>query len=149
MSIKNPIRKNVICTVLSLIVILLLATPGQLYAELQDVVDSRDGTAMILYKGDLVTLKVYSLTRIAVQNPGIVDIANADVDEIVFVGQGIGETQIFIWDEYGKRSIIARVYREDLDMLQKRIEAALDALGIDTIKITKNDLERKIVLSAC
>ena len=49
--------------------------------EILDVVDSQETTDVFLYVGDLVTVKVYSLTRIAVGNPGIVDINSVTADE--------------------------------------------------------------------
>ena len=115
------------------------------YAQLQDVVDTKENDEVFLHRGDLVSLKVYSLTRIAVSKPGIVDIANADVDEVLLIGQTIGETPIFIWDEYGKRMVTAHVIEEDLDSVIHRIQSLLDSAHVKGLTLEKNFYEGKIV----
>lgn len=117
------------------------------WAELQDVVDTKDQQEVLLYRGDLVGLKVYSLTRVSISQSGIVDIANADVNQILLIGQGEGETQIFIWDELGKRSIVARVFAEDLDLVMAKIENLIKATKIQGVTLEKNKYDRKIIAS--
>ena len=90
-------------------------------ADLKERVDTKTEQEVYLFKGDLIALKVYSLTRIAISSPDIVDVANADVNEVLLVGQKVGTTQIFIWDELGKRQIIASVLKEDLDLIAARM----------------------------
>lgn len=114
-------------------------------AQVEEKIDTREKRDVILYKGDLVSLKVYSLTRIAISTPGIVDIVNADVDEILLVGNALGQTQIFIWDEYGKRSVLARVMEQDLDMIKERIEQLLNSAGITGVKMENSAYEAKII----
>lgn len=114
-------------------------------AQVEEKIDTREKRDVILYKGDLVSLKVYSLTRIAISTPGIVDIVNADVDEILLVGNTLGQTQIFIWDEYGKRSVLARVMEQDLDMIKERIEQLLNSAGITGVKMENSAYEAKII----
>jgi pilus assembly protein CpaC len=114
-------------------------------AQVEEKIDTREKRDVILYKGDLVSLKVYSLTRIAISTPGIVDIVNADVDEILLVGNALGQTQIFIWDEYGKRSVLARVMEQDLDMIKERIEQLLNSAGIAGVKMENSAYEAKII----
>ena len=128
----------------ALVILNLIAAPSVL-AQVDEKVDTREKRDVILYRGDLVSLKVYSLTRIAISTPGIVDIVNADVDEILLVGRTLGQTQIFIWDEFGKRSVLARVMEEDLDIVRERIEQLLGAAGIKGIKMAHSAYEGKII----
>ncbi|HPB67411.1 MAG TPA: TonB family protein [Candidatus Omnitrophota bacterium] len=116
-------------------------------AQVQDVFDSAETQDVYLYKGDLISLKVYQLTRIAISKPGVIEIANADIDELLIVGQAVGETQLFIWDEYGKRQVFVRVLAEDLDSLMARLQRLLDAIGVSTVKMEKNIFEQKIILT--
>ncbi|MCR4337113.1 MAG: TonB family protein [Candidatus Omnitrophica bacterium] len=139
------IFKKSACWSLCLTLVLSLSLPFEAGAVLQDVVDSRETQDLLLYPGDLVALKVYSLTRIAISRPGIVEIANADVNELLFVGQAVGETQIFIWDEYGKRVIRARVMEEDLDLIVDRLKSLMAASEIVGVKLEKNEQERRII----
>ena len=119
-------------------------SPG-LWAQVEEKIDTREKRDVVLYRGDLVTLQVYSLTRIAISTPGIVDIINADVDEILLVGKALGQTQIFIWDEYGKRSVLARVMEQDLDMVRERIEKLLEAAEIEGITLKNSSYEGKLI----
>ena len=116
-------------------------------AQVQDVFDSAETQDVYLYKGDLISLKVYQLTRIAISTQGIIEIANADIDELLIVGQQVGETQLFIWDEYGKRQVFVRVLEADLNLVMARLQRLLDSAGITTVKMEKNVYERKIVLT--
>ena len=116
-------------------------------AQVQDVFDSAETQDVYLYKGDLISLKVYQLTRIAISTPGVIEIANADIDELLIVGQTVGETQLFIWDEYGKRQVFIRVLAVDLDSVMARIQRLLDTTGISTVKMEKNIYEQKIILT--
>lgn len=126
---------------------LALIFPPVSLADLQDVVDSKDTDSVFLYLGDLVTVKVHSLTRIAVSNPGIVDVTNATADEITLVGRKVGETPIFIWDEVGKRQIIARVLNTDLNLIATRIASLIQSADIKGVSVEKNYLEGKLILS--
>jgi pilus assembly protein CpaC len=144
MKLKTFFKKS-----LSLGLCFLLITTGSpvsfVRAELQDVVDTKEQDSVLLYPSDLVALKVYSLTRLSLSQQGIVDIVNADVNEIMLIGQTAGETQLFIWDEYGKRSIRVRVFSEDLDHIISRLNKMIEAIGIAGVTLTKNNLERKVV----
>ncbi len=130
-----------------LVAVLCLSLAGApcLYAQVEENVDTRERRDVVLYLGDLVSLKVYSLTRIAISKPGIIEIVNADVDELLLVGKSLGQTQIFIWDEYGKRSILARVMEQDLQMIKERIEQLLAAAEIKGITLEHSAYEGKLI----
>ncbi len=111
----------------------------------KDVVDTRTEDELFLYRGDLASLKVYSLTRVAVSTPGVVDIVSTDINEILLAGKQTGETQFFIWDEYGKRTVMIRVLEKDLELVQRRIMKLLRSSEIDGVVLEQNPLEGKIV----
>jgi len=116
-------------------------------AQMQDVFDTRDAQKINLYKGDVVTLKVYSLTRIAVTRPGIVELAKVEVNEILLIGQNEGQTSLFVWDEFGKRKIDINVVIEDLDDVIDRINTLLRAGKIRGLRLRKNLDEKKVVIT--
>lgn len=120
------------------------AIPSSL-AQLEEVVDTKEKRDIVLYQGDILALRVYSLTRIAISKPNVVEIVNADVDEILLSGKTIGQTQIFIWDEYGKRSLLARVMEEDMSMVKERIEQLLDSAEIDGVELKNSAYEGKLI----
>lgn len=124
-----------------------LVFPPIVLAQIQDVVDSSKENNVFLYVGDLVTVKVKALTRVAVANPGIVDITNATADEMTLIGRQVGETQIFIWDEGGKRQLLARVVSIDLNLILTRLASLIQSSGIHGVSLEKNYFESKIILS--
>jgi pilus assembly protein CpaC len=146
MEINGSFIKKIALTCLSFYLSLSLILPPIAFAQAQDVVEVKDNESVFIYIGDLVTVKVKELTRIAVANPGIVDITNASADEITLVGRKIGETQIFIWDQGGKRQIVARVLGTDLGRISQRIASLIQASGIQGVTMEKNYYEGKIIL---
>jgi pilus assembly protein CpaC len=126
---------------------LTLVFPPIVLAQIQDVVDSSKEDNVFLYVGDLITVKVKSLTRVAVANPGVVDITNATADEMTLIGRKVGETQIFIWDEGGKKQLLARVVSIDLNLILTRMASLIQSSGIHGVSLEKNYFESKIILS--
>ncbi|GIW78181.1 MAG: hypothetical protein KatS3mg104_3244 [Phycisphaerae bacterium] len=111
----------------------------------QDQIDTLKQNEVELYQGDLVSLKVYGLTRVAITDPEVADVASAELNELLLVGRTPGETPVFIWDQHGKRMIIARVIGESLDVLAVRMRKLLEAAGITTVTVEKNNYEGKLV----
>ncbi|MCK4883192.1 MAG: TonB family protein, partial [Candidatus Omnitrophica bacterium] len=111
------------------------------------VLDSALVEEINMIKGELVVLKVYSLTRVSVADPGIADIADANDQEILLVGQRNGETAVFLWDENGKQTIMVYVYNRDLDLMESRIKRLLKDADIYEVKVAANEQEGKVVLT--
>lgn len=143
---KHRLKKVRICFIVMLVYFGFLGYSQPVSADVQDVFDTKETQDVFLYRGDLVAVKVYSLTRLAVSTPGIIEIANADVDELLLIGQSTGQTALFIWDEFGKRKIMVRVLEEDLDLVVSRMQRLLTAAGIDGVIMEKNILERKVII---
>ncbi len=142
----NSLKKIALFFVITILSFNLIFPPFAL-AQLQNVVDITKEDNVFLYVGDLVTLKVKSLTKVAVANPGVVDITNASDDEMTLVGRRVGETQVFIWDENGKKQILARVVSTDLNTVANRIASLVQSAGIEGVLLEKNYSEGKILLS--
>ncbi len=139
--------KCVLGVFFSLLLFLSFSFVSPLHAEILDVVDSQETTDVFLYVGDLVTVKVYSLTRIAVGNPGIVDINSVTADEIVLVGRKVGETSVYVWDEFGKKKITARVFAEDLGVLADELPKVLAVKGFKGLSVEKDYYLGKVIVS--
>lgn len=147
MIIKKLKKRRILFLGFFVLGLLLSFFSSNVYADIQDVVDTKEERNVVVYKGDLVSLKVYSLTRIAITTAGIVEIVNADVDELLLIGKRVGETPMYIWDELGKRNITVRVFEQDLDMIIERIEKLFKAAEIEGVSLTTNNLEGKIVVT--
>ncbi|MBN1870020.1 MAG: TonB family protein [Candidatus Omnitrophica bacterium] len=115
--------------------------------EHSDTLDSIYADEIYMVKGELVTLKVYSLSRVSVTDPMIADIADANDEEILLVAQRSGETALFIWDEHGKRTLMVYVYNRSLDLVADRTKRLLKDVGIQGLKITANEKEGKVVIT--
>ncbi len=133
--------------VMSLVAMFLFCPAQTLQAEETDIVDTLEKDEAFLYVGDLITLKVYSLTRIALSTPGIVDIVQADEEEILFIGRKTGKTPLFIWDEYGKRKVTIQVITKDLSLIKNRVQTLLDAANIKNVMLKENYYEEKLIAS--
>ncbi len=114
---------------------------------LSEVIDTVYINEVQMVKGELVTLKVYTLTRLSITDPDIVDIVDADDNEILLVAQSVGITTLFVWDENGKRPIVINVTAEDLEYIKKRIQKLLDSARITKIDLDINKKEGRIIVS--
>ncbi len=109
--------------------------------------DVKNNEEVHLIRGDLEAIKVYSLSRISITNPEIADIANVDSNQVLLVGKRVGQTMLFIWDEYGKRTVVIRVFEENPEQVMKRLQQMLEKMDISEVKLEINSLEGKVVAS--
>ncbi|MCA9408180.1 MAG: TonB family protein, partial [Candidatus Omnitrophica bacterium] len=117
--------------------------PG--FAE-KALVDSLETSEIHMLKGEVVNIRVYSLSRISVSDPEIADIHDADDQELTVVAHNQGQTPLFIWDEHGKRTIMIYVLQKKLDLTEIRIKNLLKAANIHELIVEQNEKEGKIVL---
>jgi len=125
---------------------LLLTIPGFTADEFMNL-DSAFLDEVNMIRGELVTLKVKALTRVSITDPAVADIADATDDEILLVGQREGRTALFIWDEYGKRTIMVYVYDQDLNLVKSRVANVLKVADIHEVKLTINEQEGKVFVT--
>ncbi len=112
----------------------------------EEAIDTSYVNEVHMVKGDLETLTVYSLTRLSLNDPSIVDIVNVDDKKILLVAKNIGQTSLFLWDEKGKRQISIHVYTQGLDFTKERLMRLFAAANIGEVSLGINDQEGKIVL---
>ena len=111
------------------------------------VLDTKDISTLNLVMGELVNLKAYELTRVSIADPAIADINSADDKNIVIIAKNVGQTALFLWDEYGRRTIRIQVNSQDLVMIKERIETLLSAVQIEGITLTINEQEGMVICS--
>ena len=129
----------------SIFVFLALATTCVAAGD-SGALDSMYTDEINMLKGELVTLKAYSLTRVSVADPDIADIADANDQEVLLIGKRKGETALFIWDENGKRTITVYVYAQNLELLEERAKRLFKDADIQGVKVTASDKEGKIIV---
>ncbi len=115
-------------------------------AAVGEEIDTATAKEIYLIKGELVNLKASGLERISVTQPEIADILNADEEEILMVGQSVGQTTLFIWDELGKRSLTVHVLNQDLKLIKERLEALFKKADITEVELDIDSREGKVVL---
>ncbi len=97
-----------------------------------------------LVVGESKVLDVDSPKRVAVGDPAIADVAGASAKEVIVSAKKAGETNLQIWDKYGKREIFVRVFAEDLKKLKTRLEDLFKTAGVRGVTFQVGDQERKI-----
>ncbi len=110
-------------------------------------VDSTNEDEVNLIRGDLETLKVFGLTRASVTNPEVADIVNYDENKILIVGKQSGQTDLIVWDKYGKRSIVIQVFDKDLNTVMSRLKRLLAESSIQGVSLEINQQESKVMAS--
>lgn len=116
-------------------------------AEQMDIVDTKEAKGIALMKGEIATLKVYDLTRISLTDPSVADIIEAKGDKILLIAREVGQTVLFLWDKYGKKTFVVYVFNQNLEEIQNRLMSLFQVAEIEGIQLSINNKEGKIVLS--
>lgn len=102
---------------------------------------------MQILKGDIASVPAKKVTRVAVSDPDVADISEAKENEVLVVGNKVGQSTLFVWDASGKRTVLIRVVGEDLSIVRVRIQKLLLSAGITTIIASENPYEGMVVLT--
>lgn len=118
-------------------------TPARVYPEFftEDYGTQKQLDIVI---GETKVVSVSNPKRIAIGNPAIADVASASASEILVSAKTAGETNLQIWDSFGQREIVVRVFEEDLAKLKQRLEDLFFTAGIRGLTFQVGDQERKI-----
>ena len=141
----KPFNGAGICWLLAA-AIMLIAAPVLCQAQTEDI-DSIYTEDINLIKGELVTVKVYSMTRVSVTDPDVADIVDAGEQELLLVGKSVGQAALFIWDDHGKRTIMLNVFNQNPDLVKSRLQKLLKTEDIHEVTLDINPQEGKVVLS--
>ncbi len=94
--------------------------------------------------GETKVIPVSAPRRLAIGNPEIADVANVTGQEVLISAKAAGETNLQIWDEFGQREIVVRVFEEDLGKLKRRLEDLFETASIRGITFQIGTQERKV-----
>ncbi len=140
---KRIFLKKIFSITLGLILVMLylprLSADDNTPAPMENVLD--------MIAGDIQSVAVHNLTRVSVTNPDVADISDAQSDKITLLAKKAGETELFLWDGRGKRSVKVRVVNEDLKSLRDRVQKMLDEANITGISFDENLDIGKLVLT--
>jgi Flp pilus assembly secretin CpaC len=102
---------------------------------------------MQIMVGDLEIIKVQNLQRLSITNPDVADITDAKNDEIQIMGKSAGDTILFLWDDFGKRTTMIRVIPEELEHVKTRILKILERTDIQGLTMKENEVEGVLVIT--
>jgi len=108
---------------------------------------SEEEQEVTLLVGGLEIVPVSSPQRVSVVDPAVADVDKATNTEVYLVGKGAGTTTLKIWDKSGEKSILVRVFAENLEDLQKRLKQLLSNFSIANLNLLINKDEGKVVVS--
>lgn len=94
--------------------------------------------------GESKVIPVANPKRVAIGDPKIADVVGASNAEIIVSAKMSGETNLQIWDDYGQREIVVKVFQEDLGKLKKRLEDLFRTAGIRGVTFQVGEQERKV-----
>jgi len=100
----------------------------------------------ILYVGESRNVSGYSIQRIAISRPEVLDVIKVTENEITLTGKSKGESMLVWWDKLGEHTLRVKVYFEDMIGTKERVDRLLkemDASGVYTKAI---DSEGKVFL---
>lgn len=149
---KKIFPKSIASLTVTALVFCIQPCPWVLAQEEEDVLQMageqkpKEEEVVDLITGEVVTIDTKNLSRVAVANPDIVDISDAKADKVFISGKRAGLSEVFIWDDEGKRSVVVRVALEKLDSVESRVRTVIEKARIKGVLLEKNQAEGKVVL---
>ncbi len=132
----------IIITFLLLFNLITISGVDNVYAE-----EGSSNEEISMIRGELRPFPVANLTRISIADPDIVDLADIEDENILLIAKDIGVTAVFIWEEETKKTIMVKVSGQDLVDIKNRITKLLYLAEIDSIDVTVNKKEARVILS--
>jgi len=99
---------------------------------------------MDIVVGESKIIQVANPRRVAIGDPKVADVVGAGSDELLISAKSAGETNLQIWDDFGQREIVVRVFVEDLGKLKRRLEDLFGTAGLHGVTFQVGDKERKV-----
>ncbi len=99
-----------------------------------------------LYLGEAKIITAQGITRIAIGNPEIADVANIGKNEFSLTPKAVGMTTLVYWDSAGEHSFGVKVLGEKIEYLKKRIDNLLANLSLPDVKTVTEEDEGKVLL---
>lgn len=133
---KNPGAKAVKFIVMSC----LLLAGGVLF--ISNVGWAQETKALELQEGEIITLPISSVRRIAIGDPAIADIKVISDKDLMLMARAKGQTELIIWDASGRREftveVISRVVLDEVIDRLKELLKANDVEGVTVIQKGEN-----------
>jgi len=138
---RKSLLRHVLVFVLTLPLVALPSLPASPEFFFKDYDIER---TMDIVVGESKIIRVANPKRVAIGDPEVADVVGAGSEELLISAKSAGETNLQIWDDFGQREIIVRVFEEDLGKLKRRLEDLFVTAGLFGITFQVGDKERKV-----
>ncbi|MFH1269549.1 MAG: TonB family protein [Candidatus Omnitrophota bacterium] len=105
----------------------------------------KDGVITI-YSGEIKVIKVDTPTKVAINNPSIVDVTSIAKDEMTILGKTRGTTSLAWWDARGAHTSQVEVLLENMGPVKERIDNILEEMDLKTVFTRGMDSEGTVLL---
>lgn len=99
-----------------------------------------------LYLGEIRFIPVNQPTRIAIGNPEVADVVSVTTRELSVVPKSPGATTLVFWDSSGEHAYRVRVYAENIQEIEYRIDKIIGSLNIGGVYTQATEEENKVIL---
>ncbi|MGD0337000.1 MAG: TonB family protein [Candidatus Omnitrophota bacterium] len=137
--------KKLLIGLLMIAAFMLVAKPLPCAEEKKQALPEEKVLKVVIPELRMIPVKVPN--RIVVNNPNIADVAAVTRDTVTITPKEVGATALTIWDEAGEHPYKIKVLPTDLDVVKKRIDAMLSALGFTDVKTKVEEDEGKVFLT--
>ena len=90
---------------------------------------------LVFVPGQVRTLDVASVERVAVGNPEIADVTIVSSSEILIQAKQLGATNLILWEAQGQRELRINVADLGPEVIGQQIPALLEQLGLSTVDV--------------
>ncbi len=126
----------------------MMVIPGLARSIAQNPVETVEDVSeeLIMYVGDVKSLPVRGPSRIAVGKPTVADVTEVTESRITVTAKSAGTTTLVLWDNFGEQDLRVRVFAQNMQETQSRIDKLLAQLGVPGVKTQISLEESKVML---
>ncbi len=115
----------------------LLTAQAASSAQLQNDAEAAASSGVSLELGEIRSLPVEEITRIAVGDPDIADVTILSLNEILLQGKGAGQTNLIVWDRQGRHVVTVSVVDHALESAEIELRRLVDDLHLERVQIKR------------
>lgn len=111
-----------------------LTATAQLQVEAETSVSS---SPVSLELGEIRSLPVEDISRIAVGDPDVADVTILSLNEILLQAKGAGQTNLIVWDRQGRHIVTVSVVDHASESLETELRRLVDELHLAGVQVTR------------
>ncbi len=92
-----------------------------------------------LQRGDLRSVLVQGVTRVAIGNPDILDVTIVSVNEVLLQAKAFGTTNLILWDEHGQSATAVEVVDPTTEVIATQLREVIRALDLPEVQVRREE----------